>query len=221
MSFALNLKNELLQHNLLNHCFYKMWTNGEIKLSTLQDYSKKYLFQVMNLPTYISATHSITEDYKARKILTENLADEELGEKDHVSLWKDFCFGLGISENELNSAKLEGAMAKLVQTCKFYASKSSAAGFGVLYAQEHNYANIATSKKEGLEKHFDMKSEHTNFFSVHEKADVWHAEQVEKLLNTLTESEQAEAKEAGIAVMKGLNAFLDEMLFIENSTTIN
>jgi pyrroloquinoline-quinone synthase len=217
MSFALELKSELLKYNLLNHPFYQMWNEGKISLSTLQEYSKQYMFQVKGLPTYISATHSITENTEMRKILTENLADEEINGEDHVSLWKSFAKGLGLSNEEIEASLQSTSIKNLVATCKKYASKSSASGFGVLYAQEHNYANIATSKKEGLENHFGMaqNKEATKFFTVHEKADVWHAEQVEKLLNNLNTEEQKEALEAGVEVMKALNGFLDEMLALE------
>jgi pyrroloquinoline-quinone synthase len=214
MSFALKFKEELLKYNLLNHPFYQMWNEGKISISTLQEYARQYAFQVKALPTYISATHSITEDAANRKILTENLADEEINGTDHLSLWKNFAKGLGVEKID---AVQSNAIAHLVKTCKSFASKSSASGFGVLYAQEHNYANIATSKREGLEKHFGMaeNKEATKFFTVHEKADVWHAEQVEKLLDTLSEEGQKEALEAGISVMKALNGFLDEMLELE------
>jgi pyrroloquinoline-quinone synthase len=217
MTFSLTLKNELLKHNLLNHKFYQMWNEGQISKSTLQEYSKQYLFQVAALPTYISATHSITENTENRKILTENLADEEINGTDHVSLWKDFAYGLDVSKDDLEGSMQCESIKNLIKTAKSYAIKSSAAGFGVLYAQEHNYANIATSKKEGLVKHFGMEdnSSATKFFSVHEKADVWHSEQVEKLLDQLSPEEQKEAMEAGVSVMKSLNGFLDEMLAIE------
>ena len=215
MSFALELKTELLQYNLLNHPFYQLWNEGKISIDTLKEYSKQYMFQVANLPTYISATHSITESPEDRKILTENLADEELNGKDHLTLWKDFCKALGLSEEELASANLGNSMQNVIATCKHHARLSSAAGFGVLYAQEHNYANIATSKKEGLENHFNIKE--TTFFTVHEKADVWHEEQVRKLLDKLPASKQAQAREAAVSVMKSLNTFLDEMLALEKN----
>lgn len=217
MSFALNLKNELLKYNLLNHPFYQMWNMGEISVTTLQDYAKKYLFQVSNFPTYISATHSITENLEVRKILTENLADEELNGKDHASLWKDFCYGLGLTPKDLEKTKMGGAIAEVVKTCKFYASKSSAAGLGILFGQEHNYSEVAKTKGNGLKIHYRMEEEYTKFFTVHEGVDIWHAEQIEKLLNNLTESEQKEAQESSIAYMKLMNYFLDEMLAIQNA----
>lgn len=223
MTFSNILKQELLKYNLLNHPFYQMWNEGKISLSTLVEYAKQYNFQVDALPTYISRTHSITSNPEFRKILTENLADEELSEEDHLSLWKKFALtGLPVTKEEFENAKISASMKALVETCRFYANKSSAAGFGVLYAQEHNYANIAASKREGLEKHYKIspQSEGVKFFQVHEKADVWHSQQIEKLLDTLSEKEAIEAKEAGIEVMKSLNGFLDSMLALEpNSYT--
>lgn len=219
MSFSMHFKQELLRYNLLNHPFYQMWSDGNVKIQTLRNYATHYFAQVSNFPTYISATHSITKNLESRKILTENLVDEELQEKDHASLWKDFCFALGLTEIEITGATLHDSIHTVVETCKLYASKSSASGFGVLYAQEHNYANIAKTKKEGLQKHFGIfkNGNEENFFTIHEKADIWHAKQVELLLDTLSPTEQEEAKEAGIAVMKALNGFLDYILTLENN----
>lgn len=219
MSFANQLKSIFLKYNLLNHPFYQLWNDGKISLSTLQDYSMQYLFQVEYFPTYISKTHSITEDFETRKILTENLADEELGKRDHISLWKDFVIGLSVNEVNLKSRKMCNSIKNLVDTCKFYSGKSTASGIGVLYAQEHNYANIATTKRNGLQNHYGFKkhSAALEFFNVHEKADIWHAEQVEKILERLCEEGKIEAENAGVAVMKALNEFLDEMLSLEGT----
>ena len=58
-------------------------------------------------PRYISATHSLCEDIEKRKILLENLQDEENRDGDHPKLWRDFAFALGSKKEEVESAKKE------------------------------------------------------------------------------------------------------------------
>lgn len=221
MSFALEMKNELLKYNLLNHPFYQKWNEGTLSLETLQKYVKQYKFQVENLTSYIKATKEITNDYASVKILNENILDEEENGKPHTQLWSEFSQSLGVSQQDLDEEKMTTSMENLISTCKKYASKSSASGFGVLYAQEHNYANIATSKKEGLIKHFNKTTKDVEFFTVHEVADVWHEEQIRTLLDALPTENQEDAKISGISVMKALNGFLDEMLALEGDATCN
>ena len=43
----------------------------------IKDYAEQYYQHVKAFPRYISATHSICEDIEKRRILLENLQDEE------------------------------------------------------------------------------------------------------------------------------------------------
>ena len=56
-------------------------------------------------PRYISATHSICEDIEKRKILLENLQDEENPNADHPKLWKNFALAMGGDKDKIEDVK--------------------------------------------------------------------------------------------------------------------
>ena len=68
---------------MLNHPFYKSWNDGKLTREIIKDYAEQYYQHVKAFPRYISATHSLCEDIEKRKILLENLQDEENRDKDH------------------------------------------------------------------------------------------------------------------------------------------
>ena len=47
----------------------------------IKDYAEQYYQHVKAFPRYISATHSLCEDLEKRRILLENLQDEEKKEQ--------------------------------------------------------------------------------------------------------------------------------------------
>ena len=89
--FSQELNKKLDQYHLLNHPFYKSWNEGKLTREIIKDYAEQYYQHVKAFPRYISATHSICEDIENRKILLDNLSDEEDFNKDHPMLWKQFA----------------------------------------------------------------------------------------------------------------------------------
>ena len=59
-----------------------------------------YYQHVKAFPRYISATHSLCEDIEKRKILLENLNDEENRDADHPKLWKNFALAVDADAEE-------------------------------------------------------------------------------------------------------------------------
>ena len=53
------------------------------------------------------------------------------------------------------------------------------------------------------------KAETVKFFLVHEKADIWHAEQLETLINNTSNELKSKIIDAGSKAMNALNGFLD------------
>ena len=76
---------------MLNHPFYKSWNDGKLTREIIKDYAEQYYQHVKAFPRYISATHSLCEDIEKRKILLENLQDEENRDGDHPKLWRNFA----------------------------------------------------------------------------------------------------------------------------------
>jgi len=93
--FSKKLNKKLDEYHLLNHPFYKSWNEGKLTREIIKDYAEQYYQHVKAFPRYISATHSLCEDIEKRKILLENLNDEENRDADHPKLWKNFALSDG------------------------------------------------------------------------------------------------------------------------------
>ena len=105
--FSKELNKKLDKYHLLNHPFYKSWNDGKLTREIIKDYAEQYYQHVKAFPRYISATHSLCKDIEKRKILLENLQDEENKDGDHPKLWKDFACAMGSNKVEIESVKEE------------------------------------------------------------------------------------------------------------------
>ncbi|MDE5093157.1 MAG: iron-containing redox enzyme family protein, partial [Trichodesmium sp. St11_bin5] len=94
--FLLQLDKIIEEKHLLKHQFYQMWNEGKLSLEMLQEYAQEYYLQVHYFPTYVSATHAACDDLEIRKMLLENLIEEEMGATNHPELWLRFAEGLGV-----------------------------------------------------------------------------------------------------------------------------
>ena len=85
--FSKELGQKLDQYHLLKHPFYQIyWNEGKLTREIIKDYAEQYYQHVKAFPRYISATHSICNDIEKRRILLENLQDEENKDGDHPLL---------------------------------------------------------------------------------------------------------------------------------------
>jgi pyrroloquinoline-quinone synthase len=84
--------------HLLKHRFYQAWSAGQLSKEILQRYAAQYYHQVGSFPRFISGVHHKCDEIVVRKVLLENLIDEELHGKDHPSLWMQFAEGLGLNK---------------------------------------------------------------------------------------------------------------------------
>ena len=77
---------------MLSHPFYQAWTEGRLPLDTLRAYARQYFHHVEAFPRAVSAVHSACPDRDGRRMLAENLAEEEgieAGKQDHASAVAD------------------------------------------------------------------------------------------------------------------------------------
>ena len=104
---------------MLSHPFYQAWTDGTLPLDTLRQYARQYFHHVEAFPRAVSAVHSTCPDRDGRRMLAENLAEEEgieAGKQDHASLWMMFACGLGESEDAVKTQKLNLETQALIDT---------------------------------------------------------------------------------------------------------
>ena len=203
------LENKLDEFHLLKHPFYVAWNNGELTQEILQDYAEQYYQHIKAFPRYISATHSLCEDIEQRKILLDNLSDEEDFEKDHPMLWKQFALAVGADENDVETIKQADFTKDMIANFFRLARSSYAEGLGSLYAYERQVPEIADTKIKGLIEHYNVSSDvGLEYFVVHKDADVEHREQSAILMNQLSEEDRKLAEEAGMSTVKMLWGFL-------------
>src|SRR3954451_2387864 len=153
MTVSVAIDAKVAERAMLKHPFYQAWTEGRLPLDTLRDYARQYFHHVEAFPRAVSAVHSACPDRAGRKMLAENLAEEEgleAGKQDHATLWLMFAGGLGEDEALVRQQTLNPETLALVETFRRLSGKSYASGLGALYAYESQFPGVASAKIEGL-----------------------------------------------------------------------
>ena len=206
------IDGKVSERSMLKHPFYQAWTEGRLPLDTLRDYARQYFHHVEAFPRAVSAVHSACPDRDGRRMLAENLAEEEgvdAGKQDHATLWLMFACGLGESEDAVRAQDLNPETEALIATFRRLSRQSYAAGLGALYAYESQFPAVAAAKIDGLVERYGIGDEPTlRFFRVHETADIEHGSVCRALLDRLPQDQQAEAVAAGGVLAAALWNFL-------------
>jgi pyrroloquinoline-quinone synthase len=209
------------QRHLLGHPFYVAWTKGELSIDQLRQYAGQYMHHVLAEPTYLSAVHSNTphfasdgrSDLAPRQTILQNLVDEELGAKNHPALWKQFAAALGLSDDDLAATAAMPATRRLIETfTELCRNRPHYAGLAALHAFESQVPAIAAVKIEGLRRFYGISdAEAVEFFSVHEKADIWHSAAEWRLIEDAADTAEKRADVLGAtrAACDALWSFLD------------
>lgn len=212
MTVSATIDAKVAGRAMLSHPFYQAWTEGRLPLETLRAYARQYFHHVEAFPRAVSAVHSACPDRDGRRMLAENLAEEEgveSGKHDHASLWLMFAAGLGESEDAVRAQALNPETQALIDTFRKLSRRSYASGLGALYAYESQFPGVARAKIEGLIDRYGVADEETlRFFRVHESADVEHSAVCRQLLDRLPAGEQEEAIAAGEELAGALWNFL-------------
>ncbi len=203
------------ERSMLAHPFYQAWEAGELSRETLREYAKQYFHHVEAFPRAVSAVHANCPDAAGRRLLAENLAEEEgLGEgkDDHASLWLGFAASMGAEESDVRGVEVNDETRHLIETFRKLSRKSYASGLAALYAYESQLPAIAKTKIQGLVERYDVTSPTAlKFFEVHEVADIEHADVCRELLDALPADQRAEAHAAACELAEALRLFLTGM----------
>ncbi len=219
--FEAQVNEAIARRHLLTHPFYVAWTKGELTPEQLKQYAGQYMHHVLAEPTYISNVHANTphffsdgkSDLGPRQTILQNLVDEEMGPRNHPALWQRFCESLGLSEDDLAATPAMPATQRLIETftgiCR---NRPYYAGLAALHAFESQVPAIAEVKIDGLKRFYGFTDPAGyDFFSVHEKADVYHSAAewglIEKAADT--PEKQAEVLAATREACDALWNFLD------------
>ena len=191
--FSKELGEKLDQYHLLKHPFYQVyWNEGKLTREIIKDYAEQYYQHVKAFPRYISATHSICDDIEKRKILLENLQDEENKDGDHPKLWKNFAIAMGADTREIEDVKPETFTKEMIKNFFTQARSSYAEGLASLYTYERQIPEIAETKIQGLKKFYGVTSkEGLEFLSLQFLVFVFHTyKETQVLLHMMSVLEQ-------------------------------
>src|SRR3990167_11056953 len=179
MQIVSRLNNILADRHLLKHHFYQAWSKGELTIDILQNYASQYYNQVQSFPRFISRVHSECPEIAARKVLLENLVDEEIHGTDHPALWMQFAEGLGVDKETVDRTAPLPETTQMVEKYYELANRDWRAGLVALYAYESQVPAVSTSKIEGLKTFYHLTDEAAlAFFTAHQAYDMQHAKQV-------------------------------------------
>ena len=212
----INKIDEMIKENhLLNHSFYKAWNAGELSKDTIREYAAQYFQHVSLFPRYLSAIHSNCNEIKTRQLLLENLNEEEKGSDNHPELWMRFAEGMGNTRKNVKETIPIKETKELVKTfMKLSKSEKYHIGLASLYCYESMQPEISETKKDGLQKFYNISDEDTlKFFTVHMHADKWHRKVVHNIIKKVanSKSKQDEITNSVEHALGALNNFLTGM----------
>ena len=188
-----------------------MWSAGSLSIEDMRGYSKEYFQLVKAVPTLVGnvlarVTPELERKYAPSAIIRHNLEEE----KGHVPPWVSFAESIGVAHDELYgykcSIKTQDAIAKMTELTL----GSFAAGVSTLYAYEKQLPEISTKKIEGLVKFYGVQNDRAlNYFKIHEKVDIEHAELWRCLLDLTPGSQRGIILDAASTSLKCQNMILD------------
>jgi pyrroloquinoline-quinone synthase len=187
--------------NLLKHPFYQAWTKGELTRGDLAHYAAEYWHHVSAFPTYLSALHSRLPDGELRREVLRNLSDEEgtdaANARPHSELWMDFAEGMGATRTGVRTHVVQPEMQALIATFRELMQESAPAALAALYAYESRVPAISAEKAAGLTRLYGAEAAATRYFTLHQTADVHHAQVWRDLIDAQLAADPA-AEEAAL-----------------------
>lgn len=200
------INEKIKEKSILKHPFYVDWKSGKLTREMLKEYAKQYYRHVAAFPQYLSAVHSKIDNFDDRKLVLQNLMDEENGGNNHPKLWIDFGMALGLKKDEIRNEAPIKTTNEFVSHFKAITSEGKIAeGIAALYAYESQIPDVSGEKIKGLVKFYGIDSEEgLKYFEVHKKMDVEHSAAERKLILKYAEDEQTQKK-----VLEAVDSTLD------------
>jgi pyrroloquinoline-quinone synthase len=200
----------IAEKNLLKHPFYQDWQMGKLTRQDLQLYAAQYYRHVEAFPKHLRVLAARTEG-PIREIILENLAEEENPSRPHPKLWRDFAATVGVNEEDITACPaLPGTQAVVETFREIVGDRLVAEAVAALYAYEAQVPEIATTKIEGLQKFYGVKSEKgLAYFAVHEEADKAHRAAWRGWLEQHAHGDEAEILETTNQALDALWGALD------------
>jgi len=156
---------------LLDHPFYRRWEAGQLSEAELASYAGQYRHVERALPGVLADIALGLEEGPARVLVEATLSDERGNPRSHVALFDDFARAVGAADDPPAPAT-----AALIGLQTDRARRDARAGLATVAAYEVQAAEVASSKADGLRRHYRLGPEGTRFWDVHAALEAEHAD---------------------------------------------
>jgi pyrroloquinoline-quinone synthase len=163
------------KYNLLNHPFYLAWNEGKLSCDQLSLYARQYG----------SFIRLISKGWEAA-----NETAIAIEEQEHYKLWQKFSQSINKEKTAISLPAVDELVNSTEENFKSYA-----AALGALYAFEAQQPGTATSKLEGLRKHYGEQKIDETYFIIHAN-DIEEPALLEEKMNVLSMEEKSRAADA-------------------------
>ncbi len=157
------------QYNLLQHPFYLAWNEGHLTKEQMAVYAGEYgsFIQLISEGWHAAGEQAIAQE-----------------EEEHYVLWRNFSESLG-TKNMGATISQVNELVSSVENC----FRSYAGALGALYAFEAQQPATASSKLEGLKRHYSNWQADETYFTIHQ-ADFEEPALLENKINSLSKEEK-------------------------------
>ena len=195
---------------LLTHPFDRRWEQGALTADELTRYAEQYRFFESYLPEFLGEVASRLDDGPTRRCVLDNLRDET-SSPSHLELFDRFAESYGAGD-----AAISPAMSSLVDAYRTTLDEGVTVAVAGLLAYEVQGGDIASSKAQGLETHYQATPGALDFWLVHGRIEDDHARWTLEGLDALAPSDAD--IERGVDLVAGAWwAFLDERETLANA----
>jgi pyrroloquinoline-quinone synthase len=140
-----------LKYRLLDHPFYKSWSDGKITKTQLSKYSSSYLELIEKIPLYWKKVidEFVPDSTEGMTVITEEIS--------HIPMWQGWSSKLDNSEN----------FPKMDDLFLQFGSMNASELLGALHSFEIQQPEVAQTKKQGLLNFYGFTEKDLIYFDEH------------------------------------------------------
>ena len=157
------------QYNLLQHPFYLAWNEGHLTKEQMAVYAGEYgsFIQLISEGWHAAGEQAIAQE-----------------EEEHYVLWRNFSESLGTKNMGATISQVNELVSSVENCFRTYAG-----ALGALYAFEAQQPATASSKLEGLKRHYSNWHPNETYFTIHQ-SDFEEPALLENKINSLSKEEK-------------------------------
>ena len=179
----------IAEKHMLNHPFYKVWSQGKLTKEELGDYLAQYYYLEAAFPRFMSGLHARTLDADMRQKMLENLIHEEAGENNHVAqllLLAEDAFGM-TKEKIMLIGPNEKTQAIIKAFEEATTSDDIQEGLAAMIVYKQQVSDVAQTKLEGLRDFYGVSDEESlEFYETHSAVNRDYHQMLDGIFNEST-----------------------------------